>query len=342
LAYSIALVKQSSPNILSKGQASLPFFIPTTNKYFMLQKVGSYNDIPKDMMPAPLKKGEVVTYQFVTGKPNPVPKDQRGKGPDIIYNVSIRIPTSDTIRTTDDRIIDIGVVDKIEDNRVVKTKFLAIRANDNGGFFSVTGGDVSSEIFYEFLELTNANESNPYRDESIAPLFKKVDAKRDAKMMVGQGEAIGIATNAVVGMNVGEMRKIAASLNMNSEEDPLIIRGELMKMAINTPEKFIKLIDNPDTQLKALVKRATELGLVNYVPVERKWVWNTGVTIARMDIVEGKDELDTMADWLKSHTNGQDVINKLKSLVNKEVKAAKKEKEPAKPEEVEAGDAPSE
>lgn len=293
----------------------------------MLQKVESFNDIPKEMLPPKLAKGEIVTFQFVTGKPNPVPKNERGqRDPDIIYNVSIRIPTRDTIKTTDGRIIDIGVDPKSDKDGNIRTRFLAIKANDNGGFFSVVEGDITTEIFYEFLMLTNLNETNQYRDQNVLPLFKQVDPKKEAKMMISRGEAIGTATNAVIAMNVGELRQLAASLNMNSENDIEVLRGDIMRMAIEAPEKFIKIVDNPDMQMKAMVKRALELSLVTYEPVERKFVWNTGTTIARMDFVEGKDHLDGMVDWIKTHPNGLEVANKLKSLVSKEAKAKKAEK----------------
>jgi hypothetical protein len=293
----------------------------------MLQKVGSFNDIPQSMLPPKLEKGETVTYQFVTGKPNPVPKSQRGnRDPDIIYNVLIRIPTSDTIRLSDGRIVNIGVVDSINKDGEVKTKFLSIRANDNGGFFSVVGGDIATEVFYYFLELTNRNESNENRDENVEPLFKRVDRKKEAKLLINRGEAIGTATNAVIAMNIGELRQLAAALNMHSENEPEILRGELMKMAIETPENFIKIIENPDIKIKSLIKRASELGLITYVPVEHKWMWSTGQTVARIDLVEGKDELEGMADWIKSHANGLEVENKLKSLVAKEVKGKKGQK----------------
>lgn len=292
----------------------------------MLRKVGSFNDIPQDMMPPKLKPKEVVLFQLLNGKPSHVrPDDTVTDVPPIIYNISQRIPTRDRIKTTDGRIVEIGVVETVnEKDQVTKTKLFFFPAMTNQGLFSIQEGVLSQEEFYEFFMLSNLNSSNKFRDDSIEPLFKTVDPMEDANLSIARGSDIADAAILVKNMKLPEMRKLAAALNWNSQAEPQILQGDLMAMAVSNPRKLLDLVEDPDAGYKAVVKMAVENGIIYFKEDEYKYVWtNGGQTVAKLDRSETGDELDAMADWLKSHTNGAAVHKKLSGMVTAKTKKEK-------------------
>lgn len=295
----------------------------------MLRKVGSFNDLPESVIKsiAPLQVGQVAVYQLLNGTENPLPKNDQYRKADMIYPFSVRIPTRCQIRLDDGRYVDIGVVQDVKDEDVTRTKLLVVRGNDNNGLFHVTGGDSTTEQFYQYLELSQHNQNSPYRDKDLPALYKRVDELAEANDVLDRGSAIQKATTIVDAMNVGEIRQAAAARNWSSTDDPKVLKAKLMKLAIEDPEGFLKFAGDDTKQYKALVKRALELSLISYSPVENKFNWSNGQALATLSRVDGKDELDGIADWINTHTNGPAVYEKLKKMVKNAVKVSKMDDE---------------
>jgi hypothetical protein len=293
-------------------------------KKLQLEKVGRFNDIPEEFIPEPLKPGQIVVYQLLNGQKNPLPVGDPDRKQDVYYGSVVTIPTRDRIKLNNE-LIDIGVVKEKKDGEVTRVEKYFFPADKYGGKFTITEGNIKDEMFYQFFELSNYNKSNPNRDKSVEALYERIDPLREAKEINKRGLALGEATQYVSNMTTGAIRKLSAALNMDSLGDPEVLRAELMRRAIENPTEFIRLIDDPETKMKALVKRGLEYGVIGFHPVEYKFTWANGSTIAKLDREEGKDELDAMADWLKTHVNGPKVAEKVEQLVQAELKKRSKE-----------------
>jgi hypothetical protein len=284
-----------------------------------LQKVGAINDVPEEMLPNVLEKGQIAVYQLVTGVANPLPIGDQHRKKEVFYGARVTIPPRDRIKVGG-RLVEIGVPMEFDDKTVTRYEKFGFAADQNHGIFAVTAGDSRMERFYPYFELSNYNESNPNRDTNITPLFKRLDPKAEAKEKLRKGTALGLATSSVTNMTAAEVRKIAAALNMDTMEEAETLRGELMERAVTNPEAFVALLDDPATRMKSVIKRATDLGVIGYDPSQKKYMWGDGNTIAKLDLEEGKTYIDSMGDWLKSHPSGPEVAKKIEKLVAAELK----------------------
>jgi hypothetical protein len=136
---------------------------------------------------SPLLPGESVKYRLLNGTKNIDP--ERKKGEDLLFPASIVIHLRDRIKDPgkDDikaGIVEIGAVSHFDDRTELPVfkSFIINPSKGDGGYFMLSGDNISDIEMYDVLELKNCNGSNPFRDKSVNALYEKVNEVAESKV----------------------------------------------------------------------------------------------------------------------------------------------------------------
>lgn len=262
--------------------------------------------------------GEQVQYRLLSGQLNPDPEERGKKGREIIWLMSQCIVCQDRIRDPHSKdLVDIGVIKGLDDNGRPLFDKLYVSARDTNGFFYVTGGNIEQERFHDFLEATNLNESNPNRDSNVKPLFKRVDAAKEAAKTNKNDDTLTDMLILVKDASLAEKREMALAFGWDAEMDQEVITRRLREMVKADAAGFRKIVGNKnDLTTKAVINEALQKGILAHNGTENKYVIvKTGETIVSLTRSETTQPIDQLTEWLKSHPTGKTVLKNIKTLV---------------------------
>lgn len=286
---------------------------------------GSFNKISdtlKALIP-PLKEGEVITYQLLTGVPNPDTDENEKKKNPVLYG-KIQIPTNDRIYDKWQKdnegkespgYVDIGAVAFFEkDTPHFIFLFPGMGHSIFSGKFSLMMGKIEDDELYEFLSLSNRNESNPNRDKSITPLFKQVNALADSKAASGKIGILKRAINAASDIDEADARKLAASLNWNDFSDFQILKAEIETYASRNPDKFLAAYDDPKKDIKADLKFALDAKIIDFDMSTLSVKMGESILTR---LTDSSNILGGIFSWQQSAKNGDQVLEGIRKQLTK-------------------------
>lgn len=285
-----------------------------------MKQIGTYNKIPEGLKVATLKKGEYVLYRLL----DPVIDQNDPKKEKFIWPRAKKIPTLDTIADPKTGApINIGVVQRVDKDGMPTIVTHWVNGMENNGYFTLTGGKGNDDYLHWFFELANTNLSNPNRDDSVTPLFERIDRIADAKKKLKKRDEELDALVYVRDMDDKALINLAASMNWNEKEDTDILRNQAIDLAKADPKKFAQMVRSKDVEIKATLKRAQDGSIIRYDVQQHKIIWvNNSDTIATLARVEGQDWLTGMSDWIKTSKNGEKVYESIRKQLNKEPEPA--------------------
>lgn len=291
---------------------------------------GSFNNVSEEIKKRvpKLKKGQVVEYQLLKGFPDPIRPGQ------LIHPFAKRLKTMFRIwdpgaNKGQGEFVDVGLIrGKDKEGNVIPAPGTFIR----GGKMGLEGGIVANEELYEILELSDENESNPYRDKSVEPKFKRVDEVRDAEVRTRRRNDKLEALTYISSLNPEEARELAASLGWNEQDELTVINDKLGEFAEKEPKKLLDFLNDPMLKNRALIKIAETKGIIKFDRSTNRAVWGaTDAPIASLDRADGKTEYDAMADWIAMHKDGNKTMENIRNQINAEIKKANVKPDPSKP-----------
>ena len=140
----------------------------------LLAKIdGKWGQVPDYILPALPPRGVVSSYEFCYHFTDPVTKQKSWKNSQALSPI-VRIIDPKTKRP-----IEIGLIGGIELNGAPvahEIRVISLSPNLSRGTHHFTSGNsIDSDELWQFFELTSENESSPYRDNGIEPIFRKID-----------------------------------------------------------------------------------------------------------------------------------------------------------------------
>lgn len=286
-----------------------------------MRPVGEFNNLSKETKEKikPLLRGYKVSYRLINHVDDLVSGQKR-------FGAATTIPTRDSINDNG-RVVDIGVP-RIVENGVVKKvkKFRVSAVGENlihNGVFELSGSNAEHVEFYEYFEVCNYNKSNPDRDESVLPIFERIDDDKEADVRSAEIDALTKALILVSQMSNAEIRDFARVRNWNLKESISVLKSRVKTFAKDEPETFVAMVDDPENKTKIVIKQALDAGIIIYQPAEHKMLWADGNTIAKLDRAEvGEDPaLDCFYRWTREKSNGENILKSIKLQLSKLQKA---------------------
>jgi hypothetical protein len=178
---------------------------------------------------------------------------------------------------------------------------------------------------YNFLEISNYNESNPLRDPNTAPQWRRVDSTNDARQTREQRKQRVDALKAVISMTDEELDKF---LDVNQKligvklvslpdgkRDYEAIRENVERWAEKNPSRFFALTESAGTQsdegLQELVDWAIAEKLITLDRETKTWYDVNGKPVLKVrSIKDGLPEVELIS-FLRSSA-GEKLYFKIK------------------------------
>lgn len=213
------------------------------------------------------------------------------------------------------RTVTIGNVKRQEDDGSFTFENIKVMAADRGKIV-LHEERPSDDAIYNLLELHEQNESNPYRDKTQQPLFKRIDRLKDAQDQKALNDMLFKALQAIDMMSMEEKRLIHSAEGGSYTDEAIIIDTSLAEKAKKDPEYFYKLVDSPLVKVKALVKQAQDFDVIQFDQQQHRFIWaKNKEAIATLDRVEGANILDQMADYLNTHKEGLKIQKQIETVL---------------------------
>lgn len=219
--------------------------------------------------------------------------------------------------------VDIGVPKEYDNERMTKAEKYTIQSPGENvflnGYFTLSGNNHNHVEIFEFLWLSNKNESNPHRDPSVQAEYKYIDYAAEKQRENKNIDQLITALKFADDMSTDEVRQFAAMQNwdLNSED----LKADVKRYAKDNPKGFLELFNpkgnNKFTKDHFTIKAAMDNGIIIYDPAKHAMVWGeSNTTAAILEREEGKTPVDLFYDWTTKVKNGQDVLRGLQKKLS--------------------------
>lgn len=261
---------------------------------------------------------EMAKYRLLNGTKN-IDKD-REKGDEFLFPsaVTINLNGSFIDPETGKDTVEWGVVKSFDEKlkRPTFKKYFVRPTKGDGGIFFIRGNSVADMDDYDGLELSNENRNNPFRDESVPPIFERIDEAKESRVRSKKRNYLFDSLSAIRDWTQDERRIAGAAYNLSTTLSPDELKDRLEEIAEKDPKKFYDGIDSTDNSTKAIIKMSQEAEIITYIPFEHKWVYvGSNETLALLDRREGVNEYQQLLEFLKNSANGPAIKGQLEKLL---------------------------
>ena len=136
--------------------------------------------------------------------------------------------------------------------------------------------------------------------------------KDEAKTAVDEVEA-EFAVHEAVGMvrdkSIEDLLPVAMFLNINTDQETMAIKRELLNHAKTNPTQFIKMFDNPTVRTRSAIMQAVDFQILDRANDGMRW-FDSGGLIVSTPI--GQDTMDVMTRFCLTE-KGSEVFNEITS-----------------------------
>tara|TARA_R100001509_G_scaffold125840_1_gene79317 strand:- start:562 stop:1470 length:909 start_codon:yes stop_codon:yes gene_type:complete len=235
-------------------------------------------------------------------------KDSRGK---IIYPVVYMVKAEDIIYDPEKdinrkiRYIP-GEVSIFEDEQKDDAKVKSPITFSNG-FLMV---DKTNPTLRKYLDMCNANYSNPNRSKNSAAAFKLLNSEEKAKKnidkMMVELDAVRSALEMPLEKLIGYAKVLGINVNKSTDE----IRYDMKMLAQKDPHGFMGGMNDPKTELKEILLKANEYRIISLSKSSVSWVKGDQRPVIT-HVPLGIKAIDHMAEYCMSG-KGESVLEHIK------------------------------
>lgn len=294
----------------------------------MLDQIGTkpvYNNLSPQLRDQLAKRmadvGRYAKYKFAIAKRNP--DGEKRTGGEYLYPLRWTLtPVSFYITDPGDGLRKrIGIIDRLKEFGAPDDAFKRVRLDEPyRGILTLDLELMGDQDIFAYLELHPKFEGGQFRDKNEMALFRRIDDVKEAKSSLTTMENRANAMFVASQMTKQELLDFACAMGWDETMDLSIIKKDIMTLADGDPQWFVDFINNKSIEYRAVVKRAMDNNIIQWQPVENKFVWSSNnQTVAILDRCEDGKMLERMSDWIITSKNGQEVYTKLKGLLLKKV-----------------------
>lgn len=287
----------------------------------MLEAQGKYNNLSdqlrKDIEAKAAEAPRYVKYRFAIANKNP--DGERKTGGEYLYPLIYTL-TPVTFNITDPydkKLKRIAIVNTLKEMGAMEDSFHKLKIKEGWqGLYTLDMEKSLDRDLFAYIYLHPKLEGGKFRDEQMPAIIKYVDELSDAKyslrMRNQKIESLMVANS----FKTQQVRDFASAMGWNDSEDPHILKDKIVTLAEEDPEFFKNFIDDKNIEVRAVIQRAIDSKVWDWVPVESKFVWTSNKqVIAVLERAEGANMLDRMCDWVMTSKNGQEIFAQTKKIL---------------------------
>lgn len=309
------------------GEAEIPppNFNNQKSKNMLLQKEGQFNDLSEKLRAKLEEKinslGNTVRFKFNISNRNPDPSFHDGQilWPNCytldpaVFNINDRDEVKG--RQSSKRI---GLVDGV-DEKGTPNKFRKIKIyGRDKGILRLNVRDNPDHFDYAmYLLIHPKTKGTLFPDNTKSQIIELIDEQAAATTEREQRKARVKAMDIAEHMTDKEIIDFCDAMLFDSTQEMTVLRNIVEAEAETNPMAFNDLVSSKELEYRSAVKQAINKGLIMYDPAENKFTWaENKQTIAMLSSVNGKNEVENLAEWLSSGGSREnEVYNKIKSLI---------------------------
>jgi hypothetical protein len=171
---------------------------------------------------------------------------------------------------------------------------------------------------YNFLEVSNYNESNPNRDQNIQSMYRRVDSMNNAKQTREQRASRVEALKAVMSMSnedIDQFIKNNSNISFkvvstpNGERDWDALRDSLERYAEQNPDKFLSLSkekkSSSDTEIEQIIKFGMENDIIGFDVETKSWYGANGKPFLTVKSAKDNNQVKDLIAYFKTPTGNK-------------------------------------
>lgn len=267
-------------------------------------KADQYNQISPALKRS-LKPDERASYRILNVRPDP---DNYGK---FLIPAAYQIPSTDVIYDKHkSEFVTIAAIER--QNTAGEAEFLNIVFTaSNLGYLFLNGNNATHQKIYQFLELSNYNQSNKEKNPDIEPMFYRVDTQKEAKEERQMRKLIVKAVNIALDLDDLRVKDVAMALGIDAETTDEI-RNQLEDYAESNPEEFVEIVERASLGAESVLKEAVKRGIIKNNVNSQVFEWtDTEKEIFKYKKAPNKNYFKELADYLEE--NNPDELNAIKT-----------------------------
>lgn len=260
----------------------------------------------------PLKKGQRVIYELINIKNNPLAPDRQEPEIPFIKGVPVKSQIIVSGDNGEQKTVDIAYVQSYKQGGEPvfgKIQFKKAQA----GAIILSGDNPADLPKYEYMERTPHNESSPFKNPNVVPIFKRRNYQEELKADRVRRKDLRDALNMVESMTVVDLRKFAVALKTTGEDDDEL-RTKIEQWAEKNPDKFLAMTENRDLAIGVVIDTAKKKKLITVDMQGRKILSKSGEILTTWPPEANVDWTEKMISFVKSEA-GQDFYKELKAEV---------------------------
>lgn len=181
------------------------------------------------------------------------------------------------------------------------------------GLFIVRPNQINT---YIFMERSNSNKSNPFRDTTKPPVWEPLEDSKTTATILRDDDILLDAQLIAKEMTFDEARAYAVKLNIPVEgKQPEEIRWSLRGKAKDNPREFIRGSKDTRAMRKMQIGDALAYAIISFDADAKKWMWHDKKEICPVGI--DKSASESLDEYFISGKDGakayQQMVEKLKS-----------------------------
>ena len=256
------------------------------------------------------KRSDVKIFEWLKKKPDPY---NSGK---LQMAVLAFVPNRDRIYDSEkEDYVDIAAIKSLgpEDKPIFADIMFEKKTK---GMMVLRGDRVGDKEIYQYMMLSNHNQSNPNRDPQAQPLYKIVDPKAESTSKRKKRSLLRDAMNVAAEMSASDIRELVASMGKDQSRDISVLRDEIESLAESDPQQFIALSKNRNKSITANVKKAIDKKIIEFAKADSAFVWaSTKEVICQVPRSTGSSYLEGFTNFVLSNKNGQSIYEEIVKLL---------------------------
>jgi hypothetical protein len=270
-------------------------------------KASEYNQYSPSMVKK-LKHDERAAFRILNVRQDP---DNYGR---YLMPAAYQIPSTDIIFDKEKgEFVTIAAIERQDNDG--NAVFLNIVFNaSNMGYIFLNGSNPVHQKIYQYLEISNFNESNKNRNQENEAIFYRVDSKKDAMEERQMRKLIVKAVNSALELDDVKAKSAAMAIGIDAESLEEI-RNLLEDFAEENPEEFLDILDRATLENETKLKEAVKKGIIKNNLNAQAFEWaETGKEIMKYKKAPNKNYFKELADYLEE--NNPDELNAIKSRLD--------------------------
>lgn len=266
-----------------------------------------------DSLKRSLKKGEYACYQLV----DVYYKDGKFAGR------TAGIPNKDIVYDAEGNLTPIAFVEGYNPDGLPILGNIWFSIESECMILCVSGAKNAN--LYNFLEVSNYNESNPDRDPNIRPVYRRIDSMNNAKQTRSERTERVTALKIAISMSNEDIEKF---ISLNSKNIPVkfintpdgnrdweAMRDSLERWAEKNPARFMSMTEgkssSSDSEIEALIDFGVQEGLIGFDTETKSWYGANGKPFLTVKSIKNGVQKNELISFIKG-AGGIRIYEKLK------------------------------